>query len=567
MCDTVALMTNQPEQQSPTESSARRTRAALLAALSLGWLSACSPHDDDPEGMSRAVDAGAGAPVAADGATSTMAPREPTARPAPAAPTMPTAPTVPAVPTTPSAPTAPVVPGMTDAATPMAPPSTPAASDAGALDAATASAAPALPISEVRAQIVGHRAEGTLCPSDTTSWLLEPGADAFTVQLGGELGVSGSDGTASLSGACTLTFDLELPAGLRIGNPDLALMLAAAGPAELTTRYTFVGGDTIAEHTRTLADDSTFSERGDAFWSAPCVDPRARQRAQLVVELRGKVPADGYLGAFSVVSSFSYDGGSEFRTCAGEPVLPPAAGLDGRCSSYPKYQCAPGLTCDVLDDRTNIARTLHEGTCVDAKVPVSARPLDAPCGGARNVACEEGLVCHYGSAERAALRPVGICAKVAPASGERCGGSPLLVCESGLYCGTLSRASDAMYCQEGGGKQGARCGEALAACASGLTCNGEVCTPKLAGRGERCGEGVAACGHLDVCSERAQRCVENPDAGSLGTRCIADDECDRGLSCIQATCSERSTGEQDSACQVPNDCLAGLTCRANVCSP
>lgn len=343
-------------------------------------------------------------------------------------------------------------------------------------------------------------------------------------------------------------------------------MPVASGAAELTTHYTFVAGDSIADHTRTLTDDSSFSERGDAFWSAPCTDMRARQPAQLVIELRATVPAGSYLGAFTIASGFGYEGGAEFRSCAGQPLVPEAAGPDGRCSSHPKYPCAAGLACDVLDDRTDVSRVLHEGTCVDPQGTRAAQPLDAACGGARKVQCEPGLVCHYGSAERATLGLVGICAEVSPASGERCGGSPALVCAAGLYCGTLSRASDAKYCQEGGGKQGARCGEGLASCGSGLACNGEVCTPKLADRGQRCGEGVAACGHLDVCSEITRRCVANPDAGAEGTRCIADAECDPGLSCLQAKCSVRSTGELGAACQVPNDCLTGLTCRANVCS-
>lgn len=452
------------------------------------------------------------------------------------------------------------------------PPLRPPGADAGLPDAGTATtaptapAAPVVPVAEARAEIVGHLATGTLCPSDSTSWSLEPGAEHFSVQLGGELDASGSEAAAPLSGACTLTLDLELPAGLRIGNPDIALMPVAIGAVELTTHYTFVAGDSIAEHTRTLTDDRSLSERGDAFWSAPCTDGRTKQRAQLVIELRATVPVGSYLGAFTLSSSFSYEGGAEFRTCAGEALVPAAAGPDGRCSSHPKYPCAADLTCDVLDDRTDVSRVLHEGTCVDPKSTRAAQPLDAACGGARNVACEPGLVCHYGSPERAALRPVGICAKVSPATGERCGGSPLLVCATGLYCGTLSRASDAKYCQEGGGTQGARCAEGLATCGPGLVCNGEVCTPKLAARGERCGEGVAACGHLDACSERTGRCVANAAAGSEGTRCIADAECDRGLSCLQAKCSVRSTGEPGSACQVPNDCTTGLTCRTNVCS-
>jgi hypothetical protein len=409
-----------------------------------------------------------------------------------------------------------------------------------------------------------YRASGDLCPPGAFAWNVATARDSIAPFIFPN--VSAVD--SSIERSCRLTLGIEVPADYSFGRPDFLWSASASVGVEFTTAYAFAGGESVAPRRRTVdEEDPQFIDTDVNLWSSSCADAARPQRVELVIDVSAKVPRDGYLSQLSFDVGFGYENGTQWRLCGSDvPLAPQAVAEGGKCSIVPNFPCASGLACDLSDNRQKAQTAPNTGVCVDPDEQVPARAKDEACGGARRVRCSDGLVCHYSSAARAADGIVGVCTDKAPELEQRCGGYPALVCADGLYCGTLSRASDAKYCQAKGGNVDDRCGPGLADCGPGLECNGEKCTQKLAARGEPCGDGVAKCGHLDRCDSLSQRCVPSASAGQRGAHCIADSECNDGLACVLSYCREPYSGELGAPCESTIHCDTGLSCRANVCA-
>lgn len=198
----------------------------------------------------------------------------------------------------------------------------------------------------LRAAVVGVSTGGSLCPEGSVGVALSEGV--VTVIL--------SRSAAGVETArCTLTLDLEVPAGFSMGMPTTILRGVALGQTRLERRYAFDGAG---------ASDAFLDGPGEDFViaeTAPELESRSCSGAGLVrytVDVTAQLQAEAtffQLDSIDVDTSFRF--GTEYALCDATRTLVIAAGEAGEFCGGPQGRpCAAPLRCE-------LEPSSGEGTC------------------------------------------------------------------------------------------------------------------------------------------------------------------------------------------------------------
>jgi hypothetical protein len=427
---------------------------------------------------------------------------------------------------------------------------------ASTTQARTAEAADGVKAEELVAQIVSATNSGELCP--TVPWdadhnglpdniLITTTNDVISLGFGPVLYECGTPEAASYSKdlsanpSCTVTLDVEVPAGVRMGVPNAAWHGYArdeSGPVTATRSYAFENGASISTPTSVLGEDFVLSDRSLSAYSPTC---SGAQRVRLTATFQAALGSSStvlQLDSLDFVTSWRR--GTEFKEgCSSDELLSAAPAAAGEwCGGYHDRACADGLRCDFNErDSVNGNSSGAEGTCVDPNQPGGVAELGAECDGLTNIQCPAGAVCWH--KPQAPANWMGQCIREAADKGKPCHiGSPALECgapfvclesshtcveshgESGDPCGQ-SNLPDCVYpgyCQQDAeecvaprGAGGDPCGAPeLPDCRSPGYCENERCVDPRGKLGAACGEGTLGCGPRLTCINRI--CAPTPSA-------------------------------------------------------
>lgn len=289
---------------------------------------------------------------------------------------------------------------------------------------------------------------------------------------------SGPETLQTVSGACRVSVELELPAGYQMAGP-LASWAGYAQDGWHTRRYGY-SGEAEVTFPEQAAEDANFSVFEQAqIWSPTCQQSR---RATLVATFAADVRGRLHLDRFIIRTD--YRGGVKWRSCAGEDFSTPPGEEGERCGGPQALPCRAGLECEIP------AVPAVDGACVDPHEPVPPASRGNVCGGPRDIPCEDGLTCWLPDRESSQRDYAGYCMASQGDQRDPCEtGIPALPCSDGLYCHPTSRR-----CTEADGTLGSYCGPATPPCRDELFCDETtlVCTASgtpqpPAELGEACG--------------------------------------------------------------------------------
>lgn len=404
-----------------------------------------------------------------------------------------------------------------------------------------------VPVAELAAKILSATNSGELCP--TVPWddnhdglpdnmLISLTNDVLSAGLGPvayECGTPEAEAAAaaaskglSANPSCTITLDLEVPAGTRIGVPNIIWHGFASSPGEAVVgsrSYSFENGESVVTGSVALNDNFRIMDRALAAYSPTCAGP---QHARLTATFQAQVPSPvSQLQLDSVDFLTSFRLGAEFKQgCSSDELLTAPAGQSREwCGGYHQRACASGLQCD-FDEGSFVEGQSSgaEGTCVDPTSVGKVAAVGAPCDGLTHVQCESGAVCWHKPG--APANWLGSCVHERAEVREPCRtGSPSLECAAPLICMEESHSCVALSgevgdacgpdlpecvkplfcaaskaCAQPDGSPGDPCGDPeLPECKSPAHCENNVCVDSRNKLGEGCGEGTPGCAGALAC--------------------------------------------------------------------
>jgi hypothetical protein len=409
----------------------------------------------------------------------------------------------------------------------------------------------ARPAEDLAARVVKVTSQGELCPPRSAPgfYVIDVTGTKIAVNMGN---VPKCDPNApvptplkqSLTPSCTITLELEVPEGLRVGVPATTWFGYFDGPgASVTRSYSFDAGessDTAAQELRAGANFQIVDVAQPAFSScsgSEHVKLTATFRASILDE--PEAPSSFHLDSVDFGTSFRQE--TDFKDCNSPGALVRAEpGPVGEwCGGSRRRPCASGLACDIngigseqgRDDigsgGSGSARPdLAQGTCVDLAAPVGVAALGEPCDGLRDIQCAPGATCWHEFDNGQDW--TGQCVPSTPGEGDRCGvGLPVLDCPASLVCHEGScikgESQDGEICERASlpscanplacdrrnkrcraplGVEEDPCGPGLPDCQSPLYCQNKECFDPRGRNGAPCGEGTLGCyAPLFVCAE------------------------------------------------------------------
>jgi hypothetical protein len=202
----------------------------------------------------------------------------------------------------------------------------------------------------LRASFASIDAEGGLCPPGSfVTALSEDGATAtvlFSQALGG-----------SQSARCSITFELDVPAGLSLGLPSTAIRGFAQDGAAVTRTYAFQAASGSQQLSETVDQDFVLATAFSDPRSPTC---GGSQRATYVIDLTADLLSENtffQVDSIDVDTSFRF--GTSWASCDPADPLTIAPSQAGEFCDGPNQQpCASGLLCDRESAPNN-----NEGTC------------------------------------------------------------------------------------------------------------------------------------------------------------------------------------------------------------
>ena len=300
---------------------------------------------------------------------------------------------------------------------------------------------------------------------------------------------------------CTVTVDLEIPAGYQLG-PLATILRGFSDQGMLKRTYSFEGAGSLPPLVSELSDDYTLEDVGlDGLWSPSCDGQTSvRFRAKFEPSVTAQRPAPGTdplpvigspeLSVRGLLFQTALRDGAKWRACDGTLSDKPVPGALGEVCEGPQARtCGAGLVCG------------HSGPnrfCID---PTQPSGLMMPCGGPLAVACVNDALCLYESQKDADQQGWGICRDRTIPKGAYCNTAqvPARECEAGLRC-VLQAAQTESRCRPLTGKLNDACDDAFP-CEAGLACE----------------EGI---------------CFEHYSYGTLGASCAEDNQCQANLRCL-----------------------------------
>lgn len=339
--------------------------------------------------------------------------------------------------------------------------------------------------------------------------------------------------------SCTVTIELDVPSGHRMGLPNIVWSGGISGNTGAVTMrrtYAFDGGETVSTPTENVPDKPfALTDRGFAILSPTC---SGSGHARLVATFQAqRLDDETAVWLNHLALSPSAIGGTQFEDCAsGRPTDLPSAMAGDWCGGRNHRPCASGLTCereqpglntDVAGqaegtESTNDPEELLVGECVDPKERVRPREEGEDCGGIRDIGCTDGSVCwHAPGADPSAL---GRCKPAVGTETNPCHvGTPWIECGEGLVCNEPTKA-----CVPAPGMSiGDACSlTGFPRCQDPLICRGGTCDLPAGQDGDPCGDTYPTCeggecvdGYCRVSEVASEPCGDELPACARGTEC------------------------------------------------
>ena len=336
----------------------------------------------------------------------------------------------------------------------------------------------------------------------------------------------------SLTPSCTVTLELEVPQGFRVGTPIVRWAGYLGGPGGNAKRsYSFSNGESFNASSNTLRGDDNFSI--DDLPQPAFSTCSESNRVTLTAKFEASVADDptSYLQLDGVEIGTAWRQGLDFKNgCSpGELVeVDPAAALDW-CGGPHHRGCEIGLACDVEEIYSPPGGPeVAEGRCVDPTEPGHAGALREDCDGSQNLECEPGLVCWHLHGKKPNWR--GECVAQVADVGDRCGvGIPQIACRAPLVCYQGRCAEPQAHEDQGCVRDG------LPSCVAPLVCDRtyETCRRPSGEEGDDCGSNLPACQQPMYCE--GGQCVD--PRGGAGAPCNDTSlDCKSRFACVGGTC-------------------------------
>lgn len=310
---------------------------------------------------------------------------------------------------------------------------------------------------------------------------------------------------------CTVTIDLEIPAGYQLG-PLATILRGFSDHGMLKRTYSFEGAGGLAPLESELNDTYVLEDVGlDGLWSPSCdgqtsVRFRAKFEPSVTAQrpVPGSEPSPGIgspeLSVQGLLFQTSLSDGVKWRACDGTLPEKPAPGeLGDVCEGPQSRTCGAGLVCG------------HSGPnrfCID---PTQPSGLMMPCGGPLAVSCVSDALCVHESQKDAAQQGWGICRERTLRSGAYCNTAevPARECDAGLRC-VLQAATTESRCRPLTGKLKDACDDTFP-CEAGLACQDGICFEDYSN-----GKPGASCADDSQCQPNL-RCLPNSASGAYTT--------------------------------------------------
>jgi len=202
----------------------------------------------------------------------------------------------------------------------------------------------------LRASFASIDAEGGLCPPGSfVTALSEDGATATVLFSQALAGIQ--------SASCSITFELDVPAGLSLGLPSSAIRGFAQDGATLTRSYSFQGASGAQQLSESVDQDYALATAFSDPRSPTC---GGTQRVTYVIDLTADLLSENtffQVDSIDVDTSFRF--GTSWDSCDPADPLTVAPSQPGEFCDGPNQQpCAEGLLCD-----RETAPNNNEGTC------------------------------------------------------------------------------------------------------------------------------------------------------------------------------------------------------------
>ena len=202
----------------------------------------------------------------------------------------------------------------------------------------------------LRATVASVNAEGGLCPPGSfVTALSEDGATAtvlFSQALGG-----------IQSASCSISFELDVPAGLSLGVPSTAIRGFAQDGATVTRTHGYQGAGGSQQLSESVDQDYVLTAAFSDPRSPTCDGTR---RVTYVIDLTADLLSENtffQVDSIDVDTSFRF--GTSWASCDPGDALTVAPSEPGEFCDGPNQQpCAEGLLCD-----RETAPNNNEGTC------------------------------------------------------------------------------------------------------------------------------------------------------------------------------------------------------------
>jgi len=154
---------------------------------------------------------------------------------------------------------------------------------------------------------------------------------------------------------CTLSFAIDVPAGLSMGMPTTILRGVAFGRTRLERRYAFEGAGASNAFLELPSEEFQLTDAAEL--SSPSCS--GVERVRYIVDVTAQLQSDStFFQLDSLNLDTTYRFGTDYRFCDPSSTLEVEPGAAGDfCAGRQERPCAEGLSCE-------LQQSSNEGSCV-----------------------------------------------------------------------------------------------------------------------------------------------------------------------------------------------------------